>query len=295
MPDPAALLLATLPRAGAAHRRRLREVWRSAGWPCRDPLEAELLAAGWLAARRDGFGRETLEVTAAGLAVMAQATAGHRAARGGHEALVERVARELQREGRLVWRGLSLRAGLDAAAAQPLAPEAEPVAAPAGVDAAEAGWLVPPMPAAPRPRWVVAQPDLFSIRPSTREDGLLPLAHEIKVHRADLLSDLRRPDKGAAYRAMAGACWYVLRDGIGDAEEVPAPFGVMVARGERLEVLRPPQRAGGGSLPLATWLALARAAPEPPPEEPAQRALGAPGPDPAADAAAGLPMLRPPA
>jgi len=29
----------------AAQRRRLREVWRSAGWPCHDAVELELLAA----------------------------------------------------------------------------------------------------------------------------------------------------------------------------------------------------------------------------------------------------------
>jgi hypothetical protein len=28
------------------HRRRLREVWRSAGWPWRDRVEVERLAAG---------------------------------------------------------------------------------------------------------------------------------------------------------------------------------------------------------------------------------------------------------
>ena len=40
------------------HRRRLREVWRSAGWPCQDLVEVELLAAGWLQRLRDADGRE---------------------------------------------------------------------------------------------------------------------------------------------------------------------------------------------------------------------------------------------
>lgn len=264
MPDPTAAPSPSTPlRATATQRRRLRAVWRSAGWPCRDPVEAELLAAGWLAVRVDAGGRETLVVTAAGVAVMAEGTAGHRAARDAHEALVVRVARALQREGRLVWRGLALRAGLaavdvavDAGVAVPALFPDDGVAAPA-----------------PRRRWVLAQPDLFSIRPSSRVDGLLPLAHEIKVHRADLLSDLRRPAKGAAYHALAGACWYVLREGIGEADEVPAPHGVLLARCDRFEVLRPPQRESR-SLDLATWLALARAAPEPPPDEPDQATLG---------------------
>lgn len=32
------------PDLGARQGRRLREVWRSAGWPCRDTLELDLLA-----------------------------------------------------------------------------------------------------------------------------------------------------------------------------------------------------------------------------------------------------------
>ena len=33
-------------RRAALHSRRLREIWRSAGWPCQDLIEVELLAAG---------------------------------------------------------------------------------------------------------------------------------------------------------------------------------------------------------------------------------------------------------
>jgi len=39
---------------GIVHRRRLREVYRSAGWPCQDPLEVELLAAGLIERVRGG-------------------------------------------------------------------------------------------------------------------------------------------------------------------------------------------------------------------------------------------------
>ena len=41
-------LTAPLLPLGRAHARRLREVYRSAGWPCLDTLEIELLAAGLL-------------------------------------------------------------------------------------------------------------------------------------------------------------------------------------------------------------------------------------------------------
>jgi len=38
-----------VPGFRASHGRRLREVWRSAGWPCRDMLELDLL---WVALAR---------------------------------------------------------------------------------------------------------------------------------------------------------------------------------------------------------------------------------------------------
>jgi hypothetical protein len=228
---------------GAAHRRRLREVWRSAGWPCQDGVEVELLAAGLLERLRDAAGRETLRVTDAGIELLAATLAKNRAARDAHEALVERVAREMQRAGRVVWRGLSLRAPLPAA---------------------DGGTT-----------WAVAMPDVFSIRHTTVEDYAEPVVHEIKVRRADLLADLRRAEKGAAYAALASQCWYVLKGGIARADEVPPAYGVMLAGDGGLEVARPaPRRAA--RVPFAVWMALARANCEPPADDEAQGWLGAP-------------------
>lgn len=236
----------------AVHRRRLREMWRSAGWPCHDPVELDLLTAGLLQRHWDGHGRETLRVTDAGLARLAEARQHHQAACSGHEALVARVALEMQRAGRIAWRGLSLRA--------PLPP------------ATEDGRTV----------WAMAMPDVYSIRHTTVEDCVEPVAHEIKVHRADLLSDLRREAKAAAYLALSSQCWYVLRAGIAEPAEVPAAYGVMLADETGLSVARPaPRRAM--RLPLAVWMALARATPVPACEEPEQ----APLPDAAWGAASG--------
>ena len=217
------------PALGALHRRRLREIWRSAGWPCQDLIEVELLACGLLQRQRDADGRETLRVTDAGVHELAATLQRNRAARDAHEALVGRVAREMQRAGRVVWRGLSLRARIGAG------------------DAAS---------------WAMAMPDVFSIRYTSVEDYVEPVVHEIKVRRADLLADLRRREKGEAYLNLSSQCWYVLRAGIGDAADVPEPFGVIAAHDAALEVLRPaPRRAF--KLPFAAWMALARATPEP--------------------------------
>lgn len=228
---------------GVAQRRRLHEIWRSAGWPCHDALELELLAAGLLARQWDGDGRETLRVTDAGIECLAAARRRNQAAFGPHEALVQRVAVEMQRAGRVVWRRLSLRAPLPA----------------------EDGGTT----------WAVAMPDVFSIRHTTVEDYVEPVVHEVKVSRADLLSDLRRANKGAAYRALASQCWYVLREGIAEADEVPADYGVLVARGDTLEVARAaPRRAM--RLPFPVWMALARATADVLPDEDAQAWLGGP-------------------
>lgn len=232
------------PRLGPVHERRLRALWRSAGWPCHDVVEAELLLAGALERRHDSAGRETLVLTDAGLALIAAAVQRHRRARDRHEALVARVAREMQRAGRVVWRGLSLRA-------PPLSDESG---------------------------WTMAMPDVFSIRHTTVEDYVEPVVHEIKVRRADLLSDLRKAAKREAYRAIAGECWYVLQAGIGEAGEIPPEYGVMQAHGDgeraELEVLRAaPRRAM--RLPFIAWMALARASAEPPLDDDAQPLLGA--------------------
>ena len=98
------------PALSRVHRRRLREIWRSAGWPCQDLVEVELLAAGLVERLRDAQGRETLRVTDAGVRVLAATLQKNRAARDVHEVLVGRVAREMQRAGRIAWRALSLRA-----------------------------------------------------------------------------------------------------------------------------------------------------------------------------------------
>ena len=221
----------------STHRRRLREIWRSAGWPCRDTVEAELLAAGMLDRVIDNAGRETLQVTDAGVALIAATVQRNRAARSAHEALVERVAREMQRAGRVVWRGLSLRA--------------------------------PPLSTDEAAAWPMAMPDVFSIRHTSVEDYVEPIVHEIKVRRADLLSDLRHASKREAYRALSSQCWYVLKAGIGAAEEIPAEFGVLLAHENSLEVTRPAERRAM-RLPFMTWMALARANAEPPLDEDAQ-------------------------
>ena len=100
------------PPLNRQHHRRLRDIYRSAGWPCADMVEVELLAAGLLERRVSADGFETLRVTDAGIQTLARVFASNKAARTPHEALVEQVAVAMTRAGRLAWRGLMLRVPL---------------------------------------------------------------------------------------------------------------------------------------------------------------------------------------
>lgn len=226
----------------ARHLSRLRRIYRSAGWPCHDTLEIELLAAGLLEQLRDDAGRETLRPTSAGIAAMAQAVQRHRNGRSAHERLVEEVALALHQQGRLVWTGLPLRAKVEEA-------------------------------------WVQAIPDVFSMRNTTREAALEPVVHEIKVSRADLLADLKRPAKRAAYLGMARQVYYVLGctakgATIAEPEEIPPECGVMIAAKSGLSVVRAAPAQPFEALRFDVWMALAKAAPWRPVDgEPLQQAL----------------------
>lgn len=258
---------------GRVHARRLREIYRSAGWPCQDGIEIELLAAGLLQRVGEPCGGERVRVTEAGLQHLAQVLQRNRRALSAHEALVARVAQSLRDAGRIVWTGLAVRARLPAQAALAAPAGAPPGHGPmpgrpdgVGPDADPVQFaLSPDGPAAAAARWKVCKPDVFSIRNTTVEAYLQPVVHEIKVSRADLLGDLRHSDKRDSYLDIAGQCWYVLGQDarghpIAQADEVPTCCGVMQALADgRLDIVRPaPQRAMSG-LPFSVWMALAKA------------------------------------
>ena len=219
------------------HATRLREMYRSAGWPCFDVIEIELLAAGLLERVDSLSGHAFVRVTEAGIQYLALSAQSNRTSFSAHEALVQKVAQTLLQDGRIVWTNLSLRA-----------------------------YLPPDEERQLEQRWKMCMPDVFSIRNSTVQAYLEPIVHEIKVSRADLLGDLKRPDKRNAYLDIGGQCWYVLgtdakgRD-IGEPAEIPLECGVLVCRNERLEVLRPAVKRASKELPFPVWMALARANP----------------------------------
>lgn len=233
MPEPAVIT--------RRHLTRLRQIYRSSGWPCRDPIEVDLRVAGLLEAVTDADGRETLRVTFAGLQALSMAHADNRACRSAHDDLVLRVARLMQQEGRIAWTGLPLRAQVN-------------------------------------DEWVQAIPDVFSFRNTTVEAYLEPVVHEIKVSRADLLGDLKQAEKRAAYLGMASQVFYVLGVNgrgkpIAEPDEIPAECGVMVAAETRLEMVRLAPRQPFSGMRFDVWMALAKAAPLPKDDERSQLSL----------------------
>jgi hypothetical protein len=223
------------PHLKRTHARRLRELYRSAGWPYQDVIEIELLAAGLLERVQDAKGVDCMRVTDTGIQYLAEAAQSNRNALSAHNDLVEKVAQSMIREGRIVWKNLALRASL----AQ--------------------GDEIPG-------QWRMCLPDVFSIRNSTVQAYLEPVVHEIKVSRADVLGDLKNKDKRTAYLNLGGQCWYVLgcsaKGGpIADASEIPMECGVMVSIDNRLEVVRAAPRRASERLPFSVWMALAKAAP----------------------------------
>lgn len=217
------------------HAQRLREVYRSAGWPFKDIVEVDLLAAGLLERITSPNGHELVRVTDAGIRHIASATEGNRIARSAHEALIDRVVEAMVRDGRIVWTGISLRARVPGETIE---------------DA----------------KWRMCMPDVLSIRNTSRQGYLEPVVHEIKVNRADLLGDLKRPEKRQAYLDVGGQCWYVLGCNakgkpIGEPEEIPAECGVILYQNDRLETLRVAPKKPVAGLPFPVWMALAKSTP----------------------------------
>jgi len=247
-------------------------IWRSAGWACRDAVELDLMAAGWVMLVAEAGGHETLRLTDAGIRLLADARQRNQRRHSAHDQLADRVAAHLLAAGRIVWRELSLRARITAD---------EPPPDSAAVTTDEAPWLGDETSTQPPPQgktwWRLARPDVFSVRRTSVEAYLQPMVHEVKVSRADLLSDLRHAAKRESYQWLSCETYYVLPAGVAEPQEIPERFGVWLLNGSigsgTLDLARP-ARHMPCKLPFAVWMALASAAPARLDSQSAQRELG---------------------
>ena len=258
------------------HLTRLMTIWRSAGWPCRDAIELDLVAAGWATPSEAASGHETIRLTDAGVRLLAESRQRNQRSLSAHDRLAQRVADHLTASGRIVWRELSLRAKVNVHG------EPVPEGAPSTgiglwpVDAVDEGLLEQPVVKA---SWRMARPDVFSVRHTSVEAYLQPMVHEVKVSRADLLSDLRHAAKRESYQWLSCETYYVFPAGVAEPDEVPQEFGVWVLNGTieggTLDLLRPARHAPC-KLPFAAWMALAKATPARMDARLGQRQLGVP-------------------
>ena len=206
------------------HLRRLRQYFRSSGWPCQDNIELDLLREGLVRREARAGTLESIVVTEAGIARLAMQLECNRRAYAEHDALIARVSRWLLGQRRLVFRNIALRARVDDA-------------------------------------WALSKPDVFSVRHVTSSRRLHPAVHEVKVRRADLLGDLKKDTKRRGYQSYSQSFHYVIAEGIADASEIPEDCGVVVATSKSLCIVRPsPYRPA--ALTTAQWVALARAGAE---------------------------------
>lgn len=207
-----------LPRT---HGRRLRAYYRSAGWPCLDTIEIDLLNAGLIErVSLSPAAPEIIRVTEAGLRALGSCLDRNRRVFDAHEALVEQVAASLASAGRLVYRGLMLRGRVNES-------------------------------------WKPCRPDVYSLRNTSVSAYACPAIHEIKVRRADLLSDLKNPDKRAAYQALSSEFFYVMPEGLAAVEEIPEDCGVLYAGDSGLKLGRVSPRRER-ELAFSEWMTLAR-------------------------------------
>ena len=267
------------------HRTRLMQIWRSAGWPCKDGLEIDLLAAGLISLHIAADGCETLRLTDEGIRTLAQARQRSVRALSLHDRLGQKFAAQLLAAGRIVWAELSLRAVIDTVPVGEVVPPAATADAPANAAPAMAPlWADDDHAPATRTAanvWRMARPDLFSVRNTSVPAYLQPMVHEVKASRADLLSDLRHDAKRQAYQWLCEECYYVFPAGIAEPDEIPEHFGIWVLHGSvedgRFELLRP-ARHNRCTLPFAVWMALCKATPLRSDDDMAQPHLGEPAP-----------------
>lgn len=254
------------------HLTRLLSIWRSAGWPCRDALELDLVAAGWAKLVQATDGHETIRLTDAGIHLLADSRQRNQRSLSAHDQLAARVAAHLMAARRIVWRELSLRAQINVD---------DPPSAGAAPVADEALWLedetVPQHAHQGKTAWRMARPDVFSVRRTSVEDYLQPMVHEVKVSRADLLSDLRHAAKRESYQWLSCETYYVLPAGVAEPHEIPEEFGIWLLNGPidagTLELVRPARHVPC-KLPFPVWMALAKATPVTQDKDATQRTLG---------------------
>lgn len=192
------------------HYKRLRCYWLgraegSAGLA--DGIDLDLAGLG-LVERFDRLGTGVcFRITHAGVSELAAEKAREIERRRPHHDLGGRLAAWLRDQGRVTWENIELL-----------------------VDLADGG------------RQAI-RPDVFSMAKTYDEKRINPCVHEVKVSRADFLSDLSRPEKREGYARVAEVVYYVAPFGIIECNDVPNDCGLVVEVSVGLfDVLKRPRK-----------------------------------------------------
>jgi hypothetical protein len=180
------------------HYRRLRHYWQGKGLPgggasLADGIDLDLAAAG-LIVRRDVMGGAYFVTTPTGEQELHAEKKREIARRAPHHELARRLAVHLQGKGRITWENIELMVHLAQGNRQ------------------------------------LIRPDVYSLVATYNEKNLAPCVHEVKVSRADFLSDVAKAEKRSGYLAVAESVFYVTPEGLVDPAEVPEECGLIVER-----------------------------------------------------------------
>lgn len=139
-----------------------------------------------------GYNNDYLVITRVGVQLLAEDLEQTRQTRVPHNTLAERLAHHLQTRDRITWLNIEFRVSPG----------------------------------------ILARPDVFSVAATFNESRLSPMVHEVKVSRADFLSDVQKPEKRGAYGKIACYVQYCVPEGLVNLSEVPKDCGLVIERSD---------------------------------------------------------------
>lgn len=169
-----------------------------------DSIDLDLIALKTVVLDAAGSsGYTQVRITELGLDTLHQHRQNDLSVRQVHHDLGGRVAEYLRGQGRITWENIEFKNLVDS----------EDLKTPGGE---------------PYQFWKRVRPDVFSIATTLDMKTANPCVHEIKVSRADFLSDIAKPEKRQAYAMLAQAVYYVAPDGMIQPHEMPKEVGLLV-------------------------------------------------------------------
>jgi hypothetical protein len=206
--------------------RRFSEDGRGLGQTIDSPVDEHLAERGFITPGRHQNG---WIISDSGIQALEGRESIEAARREPHHDLASRVARWLERQGRLAWlnRSFEVFTRNDLRAVKHLGLICS--------DKATDPMFLGPM------RYV-SRPDVISVVPADRRAQVQPWIFEVKVSRRDFLVDVNNPRKRLAYAILAERVYYACPEGLIAVEEVPTGCGLVVesSRGTFQVLAEPP-------------------------------------------------------